>query len=107
MITRALQLRAQIEYFCFINQQKKPKDGSIISTQELSEDDGSILKELAVDLQHFNQATIRLEGLAEQGHHGAVWECILLIEELVEELAELQAQQPTTKRLSRHPAAPV
>jgi hypothetical protein len=80
-IQRGLKLKDRIRYFCLIN-----KDA--INEDELTDDDWNHLGEIAEGLKPFYEATLRVEGNAGKGHHGAVWEVLPTLEALLSEMED-------------------
>ena len=68
-----------------------------LSKDELTDEDWSYLDQIVTALKPFREATKRLEGHAHQGHHGAVWEVLPLIEALLP-IYEAGRQNETQKR---------
>jgi hAT family C-terminal dimerisation region len=89
MILRALKLRAQINLFCSYTY----KD-NFIDEMQLNEDDWYILSHLAAALVYFENATMALQGQAQNSEFGTMAECIPIIEALSLELTELQTRFP-------------
>jgi len=98
MIQRAFQLRPQIEHYCFQHTANSypPKQGDdgLIPAQILSQNDWYILTHLNRGLEHFHHATLRLEGAAKQAVFGSVWECVPIMELLLQSLTDLQEKYP-------------
>jgi hypothetical protein len=83
-LKRGLQLKARIQLFCF-------EQRANIGNDMLGEEDWDHLEEVMEGLKPFHQATIRVEGLAGRGHHGAVWEVLPTLEALLQEMERRQA----------------
>lgn len=98
MIQRAFQLQDQIKLYCFqhtvhSNPPKQGDDG-LIPAQILSQNDWLILTHLYRGLEYFHHATLRLEGAAKQAVFGSVWECVPIMELLLQSLTDLQEKYP-------------
>ena len=68
-IHRAIELERRIDVFCYTHRDELTQD-------LLSEVDWTHLKQIRVGLQPFYRTTLRLEGRATNGHHGAIWEAL-------------------------------
>ena len=68
-IRRGLQLKNRIRFFCL-----EYSDG--IGEDILTDEDWYHLGEICEGLKPFHEATLRVEGNAGRGHHGAVWEVL-------------------------------
>lgn len=75
-ITLAIRLKPRIQLFCVNHERYVPKD-------TLSAADWERLEGLEAALLPFKLATKKVEGLAQNGHHGAVWEVLPIIEALL------------------------
>lgn len=75
-VTLAIRLKPRIQLFC-VNHDK------YVSRDILSASDWEWLDTLADALVPFKIATKKVEGLAQNGHHGAVWEVLPIIEALL------------------------
>lgn len=84
MIRRALKVKKRLQLFCLDEKWKAE-----IKNDILSEKDWDILERLEQALYHFEEATMYLQGRAEKGHHGAVWEVLPVLEYLLSELEKL------------------
>jgi hypothetical protein len=96
-IKRAIDIQRRIDVFCYAHRDELAED-------ILSEDDWTYLKHVVVGLQPFHYTTLRLEGRATHGHHGAIWEALPVLAYLmgqVEKGRELWAQQATTEITGR------
>jgi hAT family C-terminal dimerisation region len=92
-IQRAIVLKRRIQLFCVNHEKEVGKD-------LLSSEDWNSLEELADALKPFHQATLRAQGLARHGHHGAVWEALPIMEtllSLIEKKQELLAKTQGNK----------
>jgi hypothetical protein len=76
-LQRALQLKTRLRAFCL-------EDGYAeeLSKDLLTDEDWQQLAEIADGLKVFWQATKRVEGNAQRGSHGSIWEVLPLIEAL-------------------------
>jgi hAT family protein len=63
----------------------------------LVQDDWEVLKWLAQSLEVFWTQTLRLQGKAKYGHHGAIWEALPAMEYLLEHLEQLKARTPPSE----------
>ena len=75
-LKRALLLRDRIFLFC----QEFQSD---LEADHLSENDWNHLTAVYQGLKPFYQATLRIEGKATGGHHGAIWEALPLLKALL------------------------
>jgi hypothetical protein len=75
-LQRAIRIQRRIHLFSLDHQ----KD---LSSDILSDDDWKQLDEIYSGLQPFHAATLRLEGSARNGHHGAIWEALPILETLL------------------------
>jgi hypothetical protein len=75
-LERALLLRDRIFLFC-------REFHSDLEADYLSDKDWDHLAEVYKGLKPFYQATLRVEGKAGGGHHGAIWEALPLLEALL------------------------
>ena len=91
-LKRALSLRKRIESFCFEYRADISKD--ILSNEEWSH-----LEEIVEGLEPFYEVTLRLEGQAKFGHHGAIWEALPALGALLEAMEEGRARTEATKGL--------
>jgi hypothetical protein len=82
-ISRALRLQVAIQYFCEQHSKKLTKD-------LLDGDDWRTLKDISAALEPFWAMTLRLQGHASNGHHGAIWEALPVLELLLHRLEELK-----------------
>jgi hAT family C-terminal dimerisation region len=89
MIKRALQLRQQIDIFCYYSCK-----GDFTDDIRLNVDDWYILTQLADAMQCFEDATLMLEGHAQFAEFGQMGECIPIIEALSTQLTKLQNEYP-------------
>ncbi|KAF6781225.1 transposase-like protein, partial [Colletotrichum sojae] len=86
MIERALKKQSQIQSFLSINQleadpQKRPPEEDILTFE-----DWRLLVELQDILQPLYKQTIRTQGWAKDGSHGALWEILGGVEYLLERM---------------------
>jgi hypothetical protein len=90
MLRRALVLREAIDLFCmqFI------KTGELDPKARIDDDTWALLERICEMLEHFNTATLQFQGHAKEGHHGALWEVLPSIENLIDEMEKLRAQYP-------------
>jgi hypothetical protein len=110
MILRALQLQQQLDFYVFNNLKdtadyerlrKAGRKEGFIEEMKLTVDDWYILRELAVALKIFEDATKALEGRASDLEFGSMAECIPVIESLQSSLIYLQHQFPEADRFPR------
>ena len=92
MIHRALKLRYRITEFCTKFRQEVEDDW-------LTENDWQQLTIIESILKHFYSATKRMEGNAERGHHGSMWEGLPCVEAI---LGKLEAAK-ITYTMTEHP----
>src|ERR1700754_4242823 len=78
-LQRALTVRRRIENFCFEYREELDKD--ILQSTEWDH-----LQEIVNGLHSFYEVTLRLEGQATNGHHGAIWEALPAISVLLEQI---------------------
>jgi hAT family C-terminal dimerisation region len=90
MIQRALLLRQAIDLFIHTYIKKRELDESVA----IDDDTWALLESICAVLEHFNIATLSLEGAAKQAHHGSLWECLPMLEYLIEKLEALRAEYP-------------
>jgi hypothetical protein len=96
-IKRGLKLKSRIQLFCITHKDEIGKDF-------LADDDWRQLEEIALALQPFCTATLRVEGQAGQGHHGSVWEVLPILEYLLGH-QERAIQKLKTQGKSKSPLA--
>jgi hypothetical protein len=82
-LQRALLLKRRIQLFCLNRQSELDKD-------ILQEADWKSFDKITLGLRPFHQATLRAEGSAQNGHHGAIREALPNLETL---LGTLEKQQ--------------
>jgi hypothetical protein len=75
-IKRGLKIKNRIRYFC-------DKYSTDLGPDVLSDTEWEYLAEIAEGLKPFHQATLRVEGNAQLGHHGSVWEVLPTLEGLL------------------------
>lgn len=95
MLRRAKRLRKAIDLFCL--QYIDSKD--LEETVRISDDTWSLIGKICDILEHFEYATLALEGAATDGHHGALWECLPMLEELLLKVEELKKEYPLREEL--------
>lgn len=78
-IRRALRIKLRI--ITFTHQFRKE-----LGADALNDDDWDTLEAIAKGLQPFEDITLRLEGHAQAGHHGAIWEALPSLEYLLSKL---------------------
>lgn len=100
MIQRALLLRQAIDLFIQTYIKKRELDESAV----INDSTWALLEHICAILEHFNVATLSLEGAAKQAHHGSLWECLPMLEYLIEKLEALRTEYPLSKPLSPPPA---
>jgi hAT family C-terminal dimerisation region len=90
-IQRALKVKQRLQHFCLDYRKDLDKD-------YLSDDDWTTLTQVYNALEVFHQATLRLEGEAQHGHHGSIWEALPVLEALLEKMEEGRQEQETLRR---------
>lgn len=80
-IDRALKIKERIRLFCSDYSEDLTKD-------TLSDSDWQHLSDIHAALQPFHGATLRCEGIAKQGHHGAAWEVLPILNIILSHLEE-------------------
>jgi hypothetical protein len=60
----------------------------------ISDDTWALLKQIYAILEHFNVTTLSLKGTVKQAYHGSLWECLPMLEYLIEKLEALRAEHP-------------
>jgi hypothetical protein len=68
-IKRAIEIKPRLEVFYYVHREE-------LSEDTLSEEEWTYLKQIARGLYPFYHTTLRLEGRATNGHHGAIWEAL-------------------------------
>ena len=53
-----------------------------------------LIKHIYLILELFDFATEKLQGAAKDGKHGALWECLPMIEALLMEMEDLKREYP-------------
>jgi hypothetical protein len=90
MLKRAKLLRRAINLFCLQYIDSKDLDASVI----ISDESWELLEQICDILELFHYATEKLQGAAKDGKHGALWECLPMIECLLKEVEDLRAAYP-------------
>jgi hypothetical protein len=90
MLKRAKLLRGVINLFCLQYIDSKDLDASVI----ISDESWKLLEQICDILELFHYATEKLQGAAKDGKHGALWECLPMIECLLKEVEDLRAAYP-------------
>jgi hAT family C-terminal dimerisation region len=80
-LQRALKIRTRIQQFCI-------PYALDLRLDLLDDDDWEHLEAVAECLKPFQEATLRLEGNAQRGSHGAIWEALPILEALAAELRQ-------------------
>jgi hypothetical protein len=86
-ISRALLLKPRIVAFLIQYAEDLEED-------LLTEEDWQQLEIIVEVLKPFHVITVHLEGRAEEGHHGSVWEVLPAIESLIEHLDTMKLKYP-------------
>jgi hypothetical protein len=86
-IRRGLLLATKIQVFS-IDHQDELKEDLLIP------EDWDILRHLEEYLEPFHRTTKQLEGHAANGHHGAIWEALPVMEHLLRHLERLKKTIP-------------
>jgi hypothetical protein len=90
MLRRAQLLRRAINLFCLQYVDSKDLEASVVISDETWE----LLDQICGILELFHYATEKLQGAAKDGKHGALWECLPMIECLLKEVEDLRAVYP-------------
>jgi hAT family C-terminal dimerisation region len=94
---RALKIKTRLQLFCLQYPQEVKQD-------MLSDEDWNHLTEIHTGLRPFHEATLRCEGNARTGHHGAIWEALPLLEAQLK-ITEEGRQSLSNSRRGRSPLA--
>ena len=100
MLKRAILLRKAINLFCLQYIDSKDLDASAI----ISDESWDLLSEICNILELFDYATEKLQGAAKDGKHGALWECLPMIETLLHQVEDLKTKYPLSENQTAFPA---
>jgi hypothetical protein len=90
MLKRAIQLRKALNLFCLQYINSGDLDASVMVLDETWE----LIEHICSILELFDFATEKLQGAAKDGKHGALWECLPMIEALLMEMEDLKREHP-------------
>ena len=96
-LQRAVRLRRRIELFCF-------EYKNDIKNDTLSDAEWLYLNDIIAGLQPFHEVTLFLEGLAQHGSFGAIWEALPALGVLLQKM-ETGLRETTATRSARDPLA--
>jgi hypothetical protein len=96
MLVRAKQLRRAIDLFClqYIN------SGELDASTTISDETWALIDHICEILGLFDFATLNLQGAATEGAHGALWECLPMIETLLLGIEDLKLRYPLQPKQS-------
>jgi hypothetical protein len=90
MLRRALLLREAINLFCI----QYIRLGELETEAMIDDETWSLLQRICDILEVFNIATLQFQGKGQDGHHGALWEVLPSIEQMLTEMESFRAQYP-------------
>jgi hypothetical protein len=90
MLVRAKQLRQAINLFCL----QYISSGELDALTTISDETWMLIDHICEILGLFDFATLNLQGAATEGTHGALWECLPMIETLLSGIEDLKLRYP-------------
>jgi hypothetical protein len=90
ILKRAKQLRRAIHLFCI----QYIDSGNLDSSVAISDETWELVDRICDILNIFDYATKKLQGAAKEALHGSLWECLPMIEVLLNGIEELKLEYP-------------